>query len=331
MKRRNRYIKRQRHTIRRLLLSNSSLLNIIEAITYVYGIHLCDDTEKIIENVADMTYRETLNLRATRDNDRDTMISRDTQTEVEGDYMSRCSSPCLDSDQQYLNASWYSTDRSLEYGDHSTEFAATLSPPPSVILENDVTKPICYNSRTRPRDRSRSQSDLMCVKIPEEITEEHEVEPAQSVPSPQSLSPPTSSNTTKPTCKRTYSMGSISNPVRIFKDNFKSSSKKDSSSPKKDYSSSEKLEKVQENGFTNSSESEKNTENSPRKYRGKAPQRDNSFIQSMKSFLRPRDVKKKNRLRARSESLPLGLSVPFHEETTQIKRKSDSFTLYVDS
>ena len=62
--------------------------------------------------------------------------------------------------------------------------------------------------------------------------------------------------------------------------------------------------------------------------RSRLLQRDNSFIQSVRTFLRPRDVKKKNKIRTRSESLTHGS--PSNGPTNDRgKARSDSFTSYL--
>ena len=54
---------KQRHVIRKLLISNSNLLNIIHAITDVYDISLDDETDQTIRSVGEITYNETINQR----------------------------------------------------------------------------------------------------------------------------------------------------------------------------------------------------------------------------------------------------------------------------
>ena len=158
------------------------------------------------------------------------------------------------------------------------------------------------SSRFRIKDRSRSQSDLhlLSEKIPEAVLEEDPENDPIALPA-------------KSLCKRTHSMGTLTNNAteRAQEDDFGADDKQmtDLNNRRRHRSSNDGAEK-------------------PVGIRSRLLQRDNSFIQSVRTFLRPRDVKKKNKIRTRSESLTHGS--PGNGPTNDRgKARSDSFTSYL--
>ena len=187
---------------------------------------------------------------------------------------------------------------------------------------------VTRNAHFRPRDRSRSQSDLhlVCEKIPEAVHEE-DVDQRTGMPFP---------NPPKSLCKRTYSLGALvsSSTSGVQGNDYNNDCTQQSPAT----TSTERLLSLNNHGTYHTNVPhrpqhqskdlpEKEHTKSPTKSKTRVLQRDNSFIQSVRTFLRPRDVKKKNKLRSRSESLPLGLSGS-HKDEKRNKTRSESFTLY---